>query len=146
MCCNKKNPFGLSVLKQQSYLLLATHVHYGQLGPLIQVSSVQTQADEASKVQRFVGHIDGRMLLLLLSRFSLSDSTRPYGLKPARLFCPWDSLDKRTGVGCHALLQGIFPTQGSNRVSCTGRWILYHCATWEAHVFLLGNTKVAPLP
>ena len=27
---------------------------------------------------------------------------------------PWDSLGKSTGVGCHALLQGIFPTQGSN--------------------------------
>ena len=25
-----------------------------------------------------------------------------------------DSPDKNTGVGCHALLQGIFPTQGSN--------------------------------
>ena len=24
----------------------------------------------------------------------------------------WDSLGKNTGVGCHALLQGIFPTQG----------------------------------
>ena len=28
--------------------------------------------------------------------------------------CPWDSLGKNTGVGCHALLQGIFWTQGSN--------------------------------
>jgi len=28
--------------------------------------------------------------------------------------CPWDSLGKNTGVDCHALLQGIFPTQGSN--------------------------------
>ena len=28
--------------------------------------------------------------------------------------CPWDSLGKNTGVGCHMLLQGIFPTQGSN--------------------------------
>ena len=27
---------------------------------------------------------------------------------------PWDSPGKNTGVGCHALLQGIFPTQGSN--------------------------------
>ena len=26
----------------------------------------------------------------------------------------WDSPGKNTGVGCHALLQGIFPTQGSN--------------------------------
>ena len=28
------------------------------------------------------------------------------------LYCPWDSPDKNTGVGCHSLLQGIFPTQG----------------------------------
>ena len=31
-----------------------------------------------------------------------------------RLLCPWDSSGKNTGVGCHALLQGIFLTQGSN--------------------------------
>ena len=33
---------------------------------------------------------------------------------PARLLCPWDSPGKSTGVGCHFLLQGIFPTQESN--------------------------------
>ena len=33
---------------------------------------------------------------------------------PARLLCPWDSPGKNTGVGCHALLQGIFLTQGLN--------------------------------
>ena len=27
---------------------------------------------------------------------------------------PWDSPGRSTGVGCHALLQGIFPIQGSN--------------------------------
>ena len=31
-----------------------------------------------------------------------------------RLLRPWDFLSKSTGVGCHFLLQGIFPTQGSN--------------------------------
>ena len=31
-----------------------------------------------------------------------------------RLLCPWDFPGKNTGVGCHFLLQGIFPTQGSN--------------------------------
>ena len=36
------------------------------------------------------------------------------GLKSTRLCCPWDSLGKNTGMGCHFLLQGIFPTQGSN--------------------------------
>ena len=33
---------------------------------------------------------------------------------PSRLLCLWDSPDKNTGVGCHALLQGIFPTQELN--------------------------------
>ena len=27
---------------------------------------------------------------------------------------PWDSPGKNPGVGCHFLLQGIFPTQGLN--------------------------------
>ena len=31
-----------------------------------------------------------------------------------RLLCPWDFLGKNSGVGCHFLLQGIFPTQGMN--------------------------------
>ena len=32
---------------------------------------------------------------------------------PAGLLCPWDCPGKNTGEGCHFLLQGIFPTQGS---------------------------------
>ena len=44
-----------------------------------------------------------------LSRVQL---LRPHGLKPTRLLCPWDFPGKNTGVGCHLLLQGIFPTQG----------------------------------
>ena len=31
-----------------------------------------------------------------------------------RLLCPWDSPGMNTGVGCHALLQMIFLTQGLN--------------------------------
>ena len=37
-----------------------------------------------------------------------------------------DSPGKNTGVGCHALLQGIFPTQGSNPGLPHCRRILYH--------------------
>ena len=37
-----------------------------------------------------------------------------YGLYSTRLLCPWDSPGKNTGVGCHALLQGIFPPQELN--------------------------------
>ena len=43
-----------------------------------------------------------------------SNSMRPPGLQPTRLLCPCDSPGKNTGVGCHALLQGIFPIGGSN--------------------------------
>ena len=44
----------------------------------------------------------------------MSDSLGPHGLESTRLLCPWDSPGKDTAVGCHAFLQGIFPTQGSN--------------------------------
>ena len=60
-----------------------------------------------------------------VSRSDMPDSLRPYGLQPARLLCPWDSPGKNTGVGCHFLLQGIFPTQGSNLGLLLCRQILY---------------------
>ena len=44
----------------------------------------------------------------------VSDSLQLHGLQPARLLCPWDSPGRNTGVGCHSLLQGIFPIQGLN--------------------------------
>ena len=37
-----------------------------------------------------------------------------------------DSLGKNTGTGCHALLQGIFPTQESDPGLLHCRRILYH--------------------
>ena len=44
----------------------------------------------------------------------MADSLWPYGLQATGLTCPCDSPGKNTGVGCHALLQGIFPIQGSD--------------------------------
>ena len=45
----------------------------------------------------------------------------------ARQFlCPWNSPGKNTGVRCHALLMGIFPTQGWNLGLLHCRQILYH--------------------
>ena len=44
----------------------------------------------------------------------------------ARLCCPWDSPGKNTGMGCHFLLRGIFPTQGSNLHLLRLLQILYH--------------------
>ena len=63
------------------------------------------------------------MLLQLLSCFSRAQLFATLWTMPARFFCPWDSPDKKTGVDCHALLQGIFLTQELNphlNVSCIG--------------------------
>ena len=59
----------------------------------------------------------------MLSHFSHVQLFVTHGLWPARLLCAWDSLGKNTGVGCHALLQGIFPAQGSNpHILCLLYW------------------------
>ena len=54
------------------------------------------------------------------------DSLRPHGLQPTRLLHPWDFPGKRTGVGYHCLLQGIFPTQVSSIVGRRFTIWLYH--------------------
>ena len=64
----------------------------------------------------------------------MSDSLWPHGFWPARLLCPWDSPGKNTRVGCHCLLQGIFPTQGFNPSPLCilhYRQVLYQWDTWE---------------
>ena len=38
--------------------------------------------------------------------------------------CPWNFSGKNTGMGCHFLLQGIFPTQGLNPWLLHCSWIL----------------------
>ena len=46
-----------------------------------------------------------------VNRSVMSNSLQSHELYP---LCPWDSPGKNTGVGCHFLLHGIFPTQGLN--------------------------------
>ena len=50
----------------------------------------------------------------MLVLISVASVMQPQGLQPTRRPCPWDSPGGNTGVGCHALLQGIFPTRGLN--------------------------------
>lgn len=52
------------------------------------------------------------------------ESVQTYGLLPARLLCPQESPSENAGVGCHAVLQGTFPTQEMNL-----RLLLLH---WQA--------------
>ena len=63
--------------------------------------------------------------LVVLQSLSRVGFLQPRGLQPARFLCLWDSPGKNTGVGCRGLLQGIFPTQGSNPGLLHCRQILY---------------------
>ena len=54
------------------------------------------------------------MYACVLSCSVVSDSLQPHGLQLTRLLCPWDFPGKNTDVGSHSLLQGIFPTLGSD--------------------------------
>jgi len=54
--------------------------------------------------------------------------------------CPWNSPCQNTGVGSLSLLQGTFPTQGSNPGLPHCRWILYQLShkgspdlRWASH-------------
>ena len=60
---------------------------------------------------------------VVLSRLVVSDSLWSQGLQPAKLLCPWNFPGKNTTLGSHILLQGIFPTQGSNScLLCLLHW------------------------
>ena len=56
---------------------------------------------------------------------SESHSVVSNSLRPQGLYSPWNSPGQNTGVGSLLLLQGIFPTQGSNPGLLPCRWILY---------------------
>ena len=66
------------------------------------------------------------LCLRIGTRSVVSSTLWPHGLLPVRLLRPWNSPGKNTGVGCHAHLQRIFPTQGSNPGLPYCRRILYH--------------------
>ena len=93
------NPFCLHLLHWQA----ASLPPVPQPDPMYTISSVQS----LSHVQLFA---------------------TPWTL-PIRLLCPCDSPGNNTGMGCHALLQGIFPTKESNpSLLCLLHWqeCLYH--------------------
>ena len=65
----------------------------------------------------------------MLSHSVVSDSLQHHEPWPAKFLCPWDFPGKNTGVGCHFLLQGIFPIQRSNS----------SLLPWQANLLPLGS-------
>ena len=54
-------------------------------------------------------------------------------LRPHELYSPWNSPGQNTGVDSLSLLQGIFPTQGSNPGLPHCGWILYQLSHLGSH-------------
>ena len=68
----------------------------------------------------------------------MSNSLRPHGLYIAyQASPPWNSPDKNTGVGCHFLLLGIFPTLVGNQADS----FFTVCPTREAHIKFKAGQK-----
>ena len=66
-----------------------------------------------------------RPLATCESEWSESCSVVSYSLRPHGLHSPWKSPGQNTGVGSLSLLQGIFPTQGSNPGLLHRKQVLY---------------------
>ena len=79
---------------------------------------------------------------------SESCSVLSHFLLPHGLYSPWNSQGQNAGVGSHSLLQGIFPTQGSNPGLLHYKWSLYQLShqesprilEWVAYSFFRGSS------
>ena len=76
----------------------------------------------------------------------MSDSLRPYALKPTRLLCPWDSPGKNTGLDFMPSSRGSSWPRDWTSISCVHllhcRQILYHWATGEPQVLSWENNFI----
>ena len=61
----------------------------------------------------------------------------PMGCSPPGPSCPWDSPGKNVRVGCHALLQGVFPTRDQTGISCIGGRFFTTSATGKPELRIL---------
>ena len=82
-------------------------------------------------------------------KWSESHSVVSGSLWPHGLYSPWNSPGQNTGVGSLSLLQGIFPTQGSNPGLLHWGQILYQLSRkgspsileWVAYPFSSGSSR-----
>ena len=62
-----------------------------------------------------------------------------------KLLCPWNFPGKNTGVGCHFLFLGVFPTQGSTQEnpasSAPAGGFFTYWGTWEEHKEIIWAKK-----
>ena len=107
--CVVANSHWLSILHtvlymHQCYALNSSHLLLPLLCPQVSSLCLHLYCVHAKSLQQYL-------------------TLQPSRLSPARLLCPWDFPGKNTGMGCHAVFQGIFPTQGSKQgLLCLQHW------------------------
>ena len=67
----------------------------------------------------------------------MSDSWWPSGLKPSRLLCPWNSLNKNTGVVAISFFRASSQPRDWTEVSCIAGRFFTNWATREAHILCI---------
>ena len=90
------------------------------------VTKSQTRLSDWYELKKLGNSKGRRRSEVKWSHSVMSNSLRLHGLWPTRFLRPWDFPGKSTGVGCHFLLQRVFPTQGSNLGPPRCRQMLYH--------------------
>ena len=112
------------------------HFSSHQLRPDVKTSKCISNARTFSG-HRILEHWQNLSICLEFSINFMSDSLWSYGLQFSSLLCPWDFPHKNTGVGCHFMLQEVFPIQGSNpQLLC-----LLHCRGILDH-WTIGETII----
>ena len=141
-----------------SYLLLYT-LPFSERPPLVPVfanwkkfeegfCSYENRQKSKWKRKEMRGKIGVADCVCMLCR-SVTSSLGPYGRSSPGSSIHGDSSGKNTGVGCHALFQGIFPTQEQNPGLLHCKWILYHLSPqggawileWVAYPFSRGCSQ-----
>ena len=112
----------------------------GDLAPLASVTRLPVSETVIGNISVLLNHPVCRTSLVVqdptaaaMKGESESHSVVSHSLQSPGLCCPWNSPGQNTGVGSLSLLQGIFPTQGSNPGLPHCRWILYqrsHQGIW----------------
>ena len=112
-CCEVGHFWGKKKCLQYRIQLIFHFVH------IMRISSSLSRIE----IKFGLNTITQTCVLVAQSCLALCD---PMDCSPAKLLCPWNSPGKNIGVGCHFLLQEIFPTQGSNLGLPYCRQMLYH--------------------
>ena len=134
------------------FLSFRDHPHSLPQGPSLSRAHNVASPSDASEFSRLSpSPLTACRYLCTLLDHSESERKKVKSLSRARLFAtpwtvacatllrPWDFQGKSTGVGCHFLLQGIFPTQGSNPGLLHCRQTIYHLSHQGSERLLLNH-------